>query len=59
MTNKEWLMGLSDDEFYKQMANLTFKCDTCVYWRGHKCISAPSDSCMKGHVLWLKEEHHE
>ena len=59
MTEKEWLLGLSDEEYLKETARHSFKCDWCFFWRDGKCLAGGGDTCMKGRLMWLKQEHKE
>ncbi len=57
MTQKEWLLSLPDEEYLKQTAQHSFKCDWCFFWRDGKCHAGEMDTCMRGRLMWLKQEH--
>lgn len=61
MTNREWLMSLSDEELaklYSQLVAHVF-CSCCDYVKKESCHDAHDGACFEARVKWLNAEHKE
>ena len=58
MTNQEWMASLHAGEFYAEAVKMQ-DCAHCIYLQYKTCIAKEDESCLFGHVRWLRAEHIE
>ena len=64
MTNREWLMSLSDEDFSSNLLCIIVNNEMCSYCENgdtEQCrsFSDSTDDCDRAFAKWLKAEHRE